>query len=816
MQTAPVRITRASRIRRTLGVVAAVGSLAIGLTGGTASAAGQPPDAQVTWPSSLPTDTACGIDSLGTWVRFVANGIGAGTGDFVAAAISLEWSAKYTVGDNAGNNTYPHTLNVTSVTDAFGNPVQFDAVVAHAGPIYPLWSFARGTQSGLLNVPNDKNISQVSICAYPPNVTLKVKKVIDWLGETPFDFIPQFIVKVSCVKAPGGTNFAVPTSLTLANGQIGNIVAPAGTICTATDDDAGFVTTPGVVTLATPTAAAATQNATVTNTRKRTLTVTKSVLYPEGWAALPADPVTFDFAVSCNGSPVSGSPFALAAGGSTSVLVPNGQTCSVVETDDGVFVMTSVPAATSEVVMSTSKTLAFTNTRETGHLRITKSAVGGNGSFTATVDCGVGHSFPVTLVTTKGSAVVETQAIPTGTSCTVTEATQTGWTMTAGPTAPVVIALGINDVAFTNVRDTGDLVVTKQAIGGTGTFAFTATCADVVHNLTINTATTDTASVLGLPTGTTCVVSEPATPTGWSFTSIAGPGTATGAAMTLTTAKTGNIVSFINTRDTGIAHLTKTVDGGSGTFTFTVTCGSMVSRASIAITAPATSASVDLSGLPTGICTAAEVAHPTGYTDAPVQDITITKAATTNVGFRNDRQIDLALVKTVSATYIAGSNVAYTLQVTNIGPATETHAVVKDTLAAGLAFVSASGTGWACTAIDSVVTCDNVTTVVAGGAYAPIALTVKVTGAVGKAITNTATVAGDGIDPNFANNTSSVTKTPTAAAIVEAATVPGVLPRTGRGSRMLAAASLALFALGLGCIELTKLPARKRSVSRLG
>lgn len=796
-------------------MVATIGSLVIGLTGGTASAAAQPPNAEATWPTSLPNGTPCGIDNFGTWVRFVANGVGAGTGNFVAAANSLNWTANYTVGDNAGNATYPHTLNVTSVTDAFGNPVQFDAVVAHVADIYPQWNFPRATQSGLLNVPSARNISQVSICTYPPNVTLKIKKVIDWLGETPFSFIPQFIVNVSCVKAPGGTNFANPTSLTLADGQIGSIVAPAGTVCTATDDDAGFVTTSAVVTLATPTAAAATQNATVTNTRKRTLTLTKSVVYPEGWVALPADPVTFSFAVTCNGSPVIGSPFDLAAGGSTAILVPNGQTCSVTETDGGVFIMTSVPASPSAVVMNASKTVAFTNTRETGHLRITKTAVGGNGSFSVTVNCGEGHSFPFTLATTKGSAVVETEAIPTGTSCTVTEAAQTGWTMTAGPTAPIVVGLGINDVAFTNVRDTGDLVVTKQAIGGTGTFTFTATCADVVHNLTIDTAATDTASVLGLPTGTTCVVSEPTTPAGWSFTSIAGPGKSTGATMTLTTAKTGNIVSFVNTRDTGIAHITKTVDGGSGTFTFTVTCGALMTKASIAITAPATSASVDLSGLPTGTCTAAETGHPAGYSDAANQDVTITKGTTTNVDFRNDRQIDLAVVKTAPAAFIAGSTVAYTLQVTNIGPATETHAVVKDTLPTGLAYVSAVGTGWTCTAIDSAITCDSVSAVVAGGAYAPITLTVKVTGAVGKAITNTATVAGDGIDPNLANNTSSVTKTPTAAAIVEASTVPGVLPRTGRASRMLAASALALFALGLGCIELTKLPARKRSGSRL-
>jgi hypothetical protein len=218
-------------------------------------------------------------------------------------------------------------MNVTSAKDRFGNTIQFDAVAVHgANNEYPKWSFSRSTQSGLLDVPSSEDLDHVSLCAYPPNVTLKVKKLINWLGETPLAVAPHFAVTVSCVKAPGpgGTNFASPTSVNLADGEIGTITAPAGTVCTATDADPGFVTTPNTVNVPVPTQANPTPPvpmATVTNTRKRTLTITKSVVYPPGWAALATDPTQFAFAVVCNGVPVVGSPFSLAAAGSTAVLV---------------------------------------------------------------------------------------------------------------------------------------------------------------------------------------------------------------------------------------------------------------------------------------------------------------------------------------------------------------------------------------------------------------------------------------------------------------------------------------------------------------
>ena len=57
---------------------------------------------------------------------------------------------------------------------------------------------------------------------------------------------------------------------------------------------------------------------------------------------------------------------------------------------------------------------------------------------------------------------------------------------------------------------------------------------------------------------------------------------------------------------------------------------------------------------------------------------------------------DLAIAKTGPATVVAGGGVSYQLVVTNNGPSDATSLSVIDTLPAGVVFVSATGTGWAC------------------------------------------------------------------------------------------------------------------------
>ena len=577
------RMPTTSITRRIVAVTAAISALLIGLSGTPASAAGQIPDPKATWPQNIPDNSSCPPDSLTRWVKFTAGGSKPGT--FAANSGNPKWNATYTVTTNAGNAAYPQSLSVSNVKDDFGNPVRFRQLVTGVASTNPVWTFPPGYQSGTLDVPFGENFSQFALCAYPPDVTLTVRKVVKWVGEPPLQPAPSFTVTVSCVAplGPGVTNLATPPTLTLVAGASGTVAAPAGAICTATDVDPRFTTTPVTVTLLVPTGPNATQTATVTNTYKplRSLTITKTVVYPEDWVAAPTDQTAFQFTVVCNGAAVAGSPFTLLNGGSTSVAVPIGQICSVAEAAAPNFTTTSVPAATTAILMDVNKTAAFTNTRATGSLLVTKTAIGDNGTFQVHVDCGNGHTFTGTITTTGGTGTASFGPIPVGVSCAVTEAKLTGWTQAVGPTAAVVITAGPNPVAFTNVRDTGDIVVIKTAIGGADTFGFTIVCGQSSVTRSITTGGTGSTSVAGVPTGTSCTVTETAPPAGWSLTSVTGPTDASGASLTFTTAVSGNIVAFVNTRDSGTARITKTVDGGSGTFAFSVTCGTVVKTVTV-------------------------------------------------------------------------------------------------------------------------------------------------------------------------------------------------------------------------------------------
>ena len=99
---------------------------------------------------------------------------------------------------------------------------------------------------------------------------------------------------------------------------------------------------------------------------------------------------------------------------------------------------------------------------------------------------------------------------------------------------------------------------------------------------------------------------------------------------------------------------------------------------------------------------------------------------------------------------------------------------VTDPLPAGLAPVSATGTGWACGVAGQAVTC---TVTPAGGLTAgtslpAITVTVDVTGAAAPGVTNTATVA-NASDTNPANDTSSSPTAVTSADLAVAKTVNG-------------------------------------------
>jgi len=131
---------------------------------------------------------------------------------------------------------------------------------------------------------------------------------------------------------------------------------------------------------------------------------------------------------------------------------------------------------------------------------------------------------------------------------------------------------------------------------------------------------------------------------------------------------------------------------------------------------------------------------------------------------------DLAITKTESPNPApAGTNITYTIGVSNAGPSDAKNTVVTDTLPAGVNFVGASPNVCSGT---TVLTC-SLGTVVNGGstgvvitAFIP-ANYLSSRNVLTATITNTASVASSATDPNLANNTASVSTTVISVADLE-------------------------------------------------
>jgi uncharacterized repeat protein (TIGR01451 family) len=136
-------------------------------------------------------------------------------------------------------------------------------------------------------------------------------------------------------------------------------------------------------------------------------------------------------------------------------------------------------------------------------------------------------------------------------------------------------------------------------------------------------------------------------------------------------------------------------------------------------------------------------------------------SATAMVVVANANSADMAIVKTAapSPTVADGDTLAYTLTVTNSGPATATNVVVTDPLPTDVTYISVNTTAGTCSEAGGTVTCLLGTMANAGNATVTI---LTLAAAPGTAI-NTATVSADQTDPNPINNTSTQTETITAA-----------------------------------------------------
>mgnify|MGYP001428499946 CR=1 FL=1 len=126
---------------------------------------------------------------------------------------------------------------------------------------------------------------------------------------------------------------------------------------------------------------------------------------------------------------------------------------------------------------------------------------------------------------------------------------------------------------------------------------------------------------------------------------------------------------------------------------------------------------------------------------------------------------DLAITKARSGSLVAGQDLTYTLDVSNLGPSTSRSPItVADTLPAGTTFVSATGVDWACVLDTGTVRCTRATDLAAGAPAPQLTLTVKVAASLLASLSNTATVTGPTPDPDTDNNSSTSTGAVSASA----------------------------------------------------
>lgn len=211
-----------------------------------------------------------------------------------------------------------------------------------------------------------------------------------------------------------------------------------------------------------------------------------------------------------------------------------------------------------------------------------------------------------------------------------------------------------------------------------------------------------------------------------------GPSAASGVALTDTLPEDVTFVSVSSSR-------------GSCDGTLTVTCG-------LGDLANTESATITLVVTPTKAGTITNLATVTGNEDDPVLSNNTDTESTAVV-----QLADLAVTKTAFPDPVTlGNPLTYVITVTNNGPSPDTGVMLTDTLPEDVTFVSATPSQGNCDGT-SVITCSIGILVDEAQASVTIIIVPTVTGT----INNSASVWGDGIDPDPINDTAATISTAT-------------------------------------------------------
>jgi hypothetical protein len=251
---------------------------------------------------------------------------------------------------------------------------------------------------------------------------------------------------------------------------------------------------------------------------------------------------------------------------------------------------------------SSSAEITVTNplNQNTGKLILKKTLTGGpsgyTGPFTIHYDCGTSYTGDVTITVGTDQTVSD---LLSGSVCTVTEPNlptpPAGYSFgdpTFDPTTGTVTIpndQGGSVTVTTNnslTQNTGSLVLTKTltgsgASGYTGAFDIVYDCSDgTVHDGTASLTSGGTTTISGIPSGTTCTVTEPTLPSVPGYTFGDPSFDPTTGVVTIPNNQGGSVtVATTNTltQNTGKLILSKTLTGGpsgyTGPFTIHYDCG---------------------------------------------------------------------------------------------------------------------------------------------------------------------------------------------------------------------------------------------------
>jgi uncharacterized repeat protein (TIGR01451 family) len=362
-------------------------------------------------------------------------------------------------------------------------------------------------------------------------------------------------------------------------------------------------------------------------------------------------------------------------------------------------------------------------------------AAGGTYTYTARVDNNaVDASINTRLTVQVPSGASFVSASPAGANCVPVNATT------------VQCNLGTLGALGADVRT---VVVTWRAtVAGPAVISGSATVSADNDTNTANNTQTDTTTVVE---GGNLALAKAGTPS-----PVPGGSVIT---YTLTASNSGpNAGGAMVITDTLPPAVTFLTASGSG-WTCSHSSGVVTCTRPGALAVGATAPAVTITGRVTAaggtITNSASVEPATGGVLDPVPNNNVATVDTPVIPGADVRIAQKSVTSTQPAT--AGSNVTFQIQPRNGGPSAAVNAVVTDTLPAGWTFVSAAGTGWACSATGQDVRCTRASLPVGNTDNITVVATAPTTVApAGSSFTNTASIASDTPDGDAGNNSGSV------------------------------------------------------------